>query len=676
FSFEFSLAVPDPAAVLAALRFADGTRLAGLAGLGAGPSDAPLAPALAPGDWDGDGDEDLFVTGDRPTLLRDDLGLMEDVTEAAGLPRSPLGPARFADLDNDGHLDIVAVSPAGLRIFQATGEETFTDGSPAPEPAGTRRARALHDVLAADLDHDGDLDLFAVGDGGYLLLRNGGEAGWADLTEPWGLAGGADAAGREAAFADLDDDGDLDLIVADEARGTRVFSNERGGRFKERAGAVPAGPAWSVAVADYDNDGAFDLALAASGRVVVLRNRGDGTFVRDDAAARPLARAAGVRAVRFVDVDNDGRQDLVTAGAGGVRIHHNDGGRFTGLSGRLPDGLGEVRRIAVADYNQDGDLDLFALTPDGVRLLRNDGGNVNHYLDLRLTGLATGSGKNNRFGIGSRIEVRAGDLYQVLIADDPTVHVGLGANRKADVVRIEWPNGVGQDIYFPGTDQDLEDQILKGSCPFLYTWTGERFEFQKDIMWKSALGMPTGIQGNQGRRAYAPAAASVEYVRIPGDALAERDGRYTLQVTEELWETIYFDEVDLVAVDHPDDVDVYVNERFVPPGPPVSLDLRYVRDRRPARAYTGRGRDVTEELARRDFRFVGDFDLGPVQGLAEWHDLVLDPGAVPEDATLRLYLSGWVFPADASLNVQLAQSGAEGLRAPELQVIGPDGAWT
>src|SRR5207248_4543087 len=123
-----------------------------------------------------------------------------------------------------------------------------------------------------------------------------------------------------------------------------------------------------------------------------------------------------------------------------------------------------------------------------------------------------------------------------------------------------------------------EREMLKGSCALAYTWDGHRFRFVTAAMWRSALGMPLGLMGGGSATAFAPAGASQEYVRITGDALKPRDGRYVLQLTEELWETAYADEVKLVAVDHPDSVDVFVDERFVPPGP-VKLRLFEIAQR-------------------------------------------------------------------------------------------------
>ncbi len=151
----------------------------------------------------------------------------------------------------------------------------------------------------------------------------------------------------------------------------------------------------------------------------------------------------------------------------------------------------------------------------GIRLLRNDGGNNHHFIKMKLVGLRAGSAKNNYYGIGAKVEVRSGSLYQSMVVTEPNIHFGLGSREKAEVIRILWTNGVPQNMFFPATNQDLiEEQQLKGSCPFLYTWNGEEYSFVKDIMWKSALGMPLGIMGESST--YAPSDASVDYIKNPG----------------------------------------------------------------------------------------------------------------------------------------------------------------
>jgi hypothetical protein len=247
-------------------------------------------------------------------------------------------------------------------------------------------------------------------------------------------------------------------------------------------------------------------------------------------------------------------------------------------------------------------------------------------------------------------------------------------------LRVEWTNGVPQTIYFPGTDADvLELEQLKGSCAFLYTWDGKQFRFVTDVMWRSALGMPLGIMGGgdgkSSKAVYAPARASQEYLRIPGDALQPRDGRYLLQFTEELWETAYLDQVRLLAVDHPDSVEVFVDERFVPPGP-VTLRLFHAAGpRAPVSATDDRGHDVLPALRERDDVYVSNLTPTQYQGLVEPHDLILDLGDAAGRGGTFLFLRGWIYPTDASINVALSQQSKLKAVMPSLAVHNAGGEW-
>ncbi|MCK5370499.1 MAG: ASPIC/UnbV domain-containing protein, partial [Cyclobacteriaceae bacterium] len=341
----------------------------------------------------------------------------------------------------------------------------------------------------------------------------------------------------------------------------------------------------------------------------------------------------------------------------------------------LPEHITNGRQIALADYNQDGDLDIFLVGIDGgIKLLRNDGGNANHHLKIQLVGLRTGSGKNNYFGIGATVEVRAGDLYQMKAITEPGLHFGLGQREKADVVRILWTNGVPQNIFSPGSDQDLiETQELKGSCPFLYTWNGEEYVFVKDMMWRSALGMPLGIMG--GKKAYAFADASEEYLKIPGELLHEKNGKYTIQMTEELWETIYCDEIKLIAVDHPEDVEIYVDEKFAAP-PYAELKIYKVKNHQiPISVKDGKGNELQELIGKKDHQYISNFQRAKYQGITEMKDLILDLGNVQNTKDLYLFMNGWIFPTDASINVALSQSDVLKIKHPSLEVINEKGEW-
>jgi len=178
-----------------------------------------------------------------------------------------------------------------------------------------------------------------------------------------------------------------------------------------------------------------------------------------------------------------------------------------------------------------------------------------------------------------------------------------------------------------------------------------------------------------GKSAFAPPGASQEYVRIAGDALKPRGGRYVLQLTEELWETAYADEVKLLAVDHPDSVDVFVDERFVPPGP-VKLRLFQIAQRDlPISAIDERGNDVLPALRVSDDVYVSNFTPTKYQGVVERHDLIMDLGEAAGRSGALLFLRGWIYPTDASINVALGQQSSIRLASPSLEVRDAKGRW-
>jgi hypothetical protein len=689
-------------------RFTDATSDAGLASAEISTGDAATRlpvetpTALAVGDVDGDGTDDVFVSMWSPAtrksvahLYRVQGGFVRDATERSGLSL-PQGAAHatFADYDNDGWLDLFVVG--GERrghLFRNRGDGTFAEVT---AKAGVADVRGARKALFVDLDHDGDLDLLLAASAQPTVYRNNLDGTFTEATASFGLAGGGGGGDtRDAVFGDFDGDGRIDVFVTRGAGSDALFHNGGAQRFRDvtaASGLAGEGGSGATAVGDYNNDGFLDLFIASAngGEPTLSHNKGDGTFTRDrrSAAALQSLRSIAGSAATFVDYDNDGWLDLVVAGtstardssspAGGVFLFRNDGtGRFVDRSTVVP---GPARAagasaIVVSDVDDDGDLDLLLIDAAGApRLLRNDFGNTNLAVKVELKGLRTGSGKNNAFGIGARLELRAGKIYQTRVSTGRVTHFGLGPHLKADVVRVEWPNGVPQTVYFPGSDQDVvEGEMLKGSCAFAYTWDGKRFRFVTDAMWRSALGMPLGLMGSTS--AFAPAGASQEYVRIPGDVLQPRDGRYVLQLTEELWETAYADEVKLFAVDHPDSVDVFVDETFVPPGP-VKLRLFQISRRHaPLSAIDERGDDVLPALREQDDVYVSNFTPTQYQGVVQPHDLVLDLGETAGHPDTFLFLRGWIYPTDASINVALGQQTSIKLASPSLEVRSANGRW-
>ncbi|MEO1083001.1 MAG: hypothetical protein AAFY88_02035, partial [Acidobacteriota bacterium] len=296
----------------------------------------------------------------------------------------------------------------------------------------------------------------------------------------------------------------------------------------------------------------------------------------------------------------------------------------------------------------------------------NQGGSDGGWLTLRLSGLDKGSSKNNTFGVGSVIEVKIGDAYQFHEASGDAIHIGLGEHQKADVVRVVWTNGVPQNrIDLEGNQRLVEEQLLKGSCPFVYVWDGEGFAFGTDLLWGAPIGLPAapGVWVSSDPS---------ELVRLDGLVL---DGpRYKLRITEELWEAAFFDRLRLWVVDHPSDVEVASALRIVP-GQASPEKVLGSRDVRPVKAaWDGRGEDVTAAVARRDDIYADGYTRSRYQGVAaEPWTFTVDLGAAPA-APVRLLLDGWIFPSDASLNLAVAQRDDLPYLPPRLEVE-VDGEW-
>ncbi|MFQ5526911.1 MAG: FG-GAP-like repeat-containing protein [Thermoanaerobaculia bacterium] len=581
----------------------------------------------------------------------------------------PAGSA-FGDLDQDESLDLVTGLPGGGLVLHSNAiASSGASGSEAGVPLGLELAPGAL-LRPADLDHDGDLDLLAAGPSGLRFLRNLGNAGWEDATRGTALTYGP--RGRNpthADVADFDGDGDLDVLAAGPG-GLDVFMNPRRGPFSretEQRGLAGLTGFTGAVIEDFDDDGAADIWLWGDRGHALLANR-SGRFEVTDTA---IAQGGSWTTASAADFDNDGDVDIVSVSGDSAQLVRNRRGSFTVEPIQL-DATG-VRRIVHGDFDRDGDLDLAAETPEGLSLWRNDGGNKNNWLRLRLKGKNDNNAKNNTQGLHARIELRSGDRLQTRLGNGGFNHFGLGARRQSEVVRVIWTNGLPQVWQLVSANRTLvEEQILKGSCPFLYAWNGDGFEFVTDLMWKSPLGMtlPDGSA--------APHQSARDFVLIPSGALAESDGEFWLQVTGELWETIYLDRLELLAIDSPEGVELVVDERFLPPPYPAEAPLHTI-DRgtgsrlRPIEASDETGRDVLDRLIERDGVYVDSLPLGRYQGTTRGHSLTLTFDGVPATGRLRLLLSGWIFPTDTSINYALEQGPGAVPVPPSLEIETADG---
>ena len=540
-----------------------------------------------------------------------------------------------------------------------------------------------------DFDLDGDLDVYLFGGSKPdQLLRNNLDGTFTDVTA---RTGDAAFASRRVVVSDVDRDGDPDLVTID-AKGDLVLRlNMRQGVFK----SVPlhVSGARDVAVEDVNADGIPDIVVATSQGLRLLVGRGDGNFLEGAGSGLDAAGAsAAMRAVLLADFDNDGFPDVIAATTTGeLRAWRNEGaGKFTdwgvfsspskksssssSSSPSLSFSSPNIDTLLAYDADKDGDLDLLVSAGGKTSVLLNDGGNANGWLVVVLEGLSTGSGRVNKQGVGSLIEVKAGNLYVARLAGVLPTHVGLGARAKADVVRATWTNGVPQNLFDPRAKSVVKEvQQLKGSCPFVYARNGETgvWNFISDALGRSPIGLlydGVHLAGWDAR----------EWLFIDGAALRpDAAGRLQIDYTEELWEVAFLDEATLAAVDHPEGTGVVPNERTIPGV--TEKKLFTVARPRPLRAAfsdaSGRSEDVTARLARRDQVYVGPGPETYYQGVRKEHSLVLDLGDVLAGDRVVLFLSGWIFYTDTSINVSLSQRKDLAHFPPVLEVPDGRGGW-
>ncbi len=440
-------------------RFEDVTEVAGVGGPGFG-------MGCSAGDYDNDGDVDLYVTNLGPNVLyrNNGDGTFSDVTAHAsvGDPSWSTSSA-FVDNDADGDLDLFVVNyvdwsdsprftarrcfaPSGVRdycspqayaapttdtLYRNNGDETFSDVS---AEAGIRaKAGTGLGVVCTDLNGDGRVDIYVANDQmPSFAWVNSVDGRFTESAAQLGCAVdemGKSQAGMGVASADLEDDGDFDLWKVHLHRESHILYINRGGYFDDATSAWRlAAPTrrftgFGTALFDYDSDGLLD-AFVANGRVQIVAD----TTLAEDVYAEPNQLLRQVEEGRFEDV--------------------------TALAGPALGRVENSRAAAFGDYDNDGDIDILVANRDGpARLLRNDAPRLGNFLSLRVLD------RNGRDALGATVRCMVGDrtrtlevhsAYSYCAANDPRVHLGLGPAARVDRVEVRWPASQGG----PGADTE------------------------------------------------------------------------------------------------------------------------------------------------------------------------------------------------------------------------------
>jgi hypothetical protein len=524
------IAIPRKAADNGNPRFVDVASQAGLSVVtyGGGERKDHLLESVGTGaafiDYDEDGRLDVFVVNawaldEEPSRVRlkgrnalyrnRGDGTFEDVTDRAGVADESGGCGVCAgDYDNDGHVDLYVTNFGPNRLYRNKGDGTFAQVA---ERAGVADPGWGAGASFFDADGDGDLDLYVanyveatMGDvlsarrtnlwrekarvmvgpfglrgGRDRFFRNRGDGTFEDATADAGMTDVAESYGLGVLASDLDQDGDVDVFVANDSNPNFLYRNDGKGKFSEigtwsGAGLNGQGIAQAgmgVDAGDLDGDGLEDIALSTfmHDSASLYRNLGQLQFVD---ISTPLGFKKITRDVlkwgcAFFDYDLDGDVDLVIVN-GHIYpqvdqipelgetyrqlpiLLRNDGGKLLDVSRAAGTGFQarvSARGLAVGDYDDDGDLDLLVTVMDGpLLLLRNDTPRRGHWLKLRLLNRHGGPAINARatLSAGRRTqtrELRSGATYQSQNALE--LHFGLGDAASVDTLEVRWPGGGG-----------------------------------------------------------------------------------------------------------------------------------------------------------------------------------------------------------------------------------------
>lgn len=517
------------------------------------------------------------------------------------------------DYDNDGLLDLCVVTKTGAALYH--NQKTGYQKAAISLPDGVYSA-----ALWVDYDHDYDLDLMLFGEKS-VLMRNQGDAGFTDQSASFPFVPGTPSAA--SLFATGSQMAARDIVVAYQDRAGVVYEDKLGGKFEAHpVGALTPG-ASALSVADYNRDSYLDVAAAYPSGVVFLENK------------------AGALAKMNPPADSSGMASFAMK-------------RF--VQTKLP----ELRQARGLDWNMAGvtnaaALDFFAneTTPQG------------NWMRIQLKGI-----KNLKLAESAVVEVKAGSLYQKAVYHGAPLVFAMGEYKRADTVRITWPNGLIQNETQQPANKTLvipEAERLSGSCPMIFTWDGESYQFITDVLGVA----PLGASASDG--SYFPVDHD-EYVQIPGRALRERNGHYEVRVTEELHEVSYIDKIQLIAVDHPRDEEIFTNDKFKSPPFPEFRLFGVEKRLYPKEAHDDRGHDILPAIVRRDRVYPTGFDR-TYTGIANLHSIDLDFGNAARNNKAVLILNGWVDWADGSTFLGASQEKSGGLIFPYLQVQDAQGQW-
>ena len=581
-------------------------------------SDIPPHSASGWGDMNNDGSTELLTCGLRGVAVHG-VGNSEDQTEKM-IAHVSCDTLRVLDADHDGDLDVLIGGPAGLQIYHNDLNGNFI-------PFETNTAGVFDEpvsqLLAEDLDRDRDVDLVVIGhNASNRVLRN-------ELTWNYAPFPGFQSFQREAIRAvtalDVDLDGRLELITASEEGFLDVW------RF--------GGPEWSrvrlnysvndvltLDAQDFDGDGQSDVFVAHK----------SGFSIVDPKTSTILAQVnlEGLDAALPIYGDAKSGPAVVSVSSSGTNIHTSGSGRYPFL----------------------------AIAPTGktsADQMRSNASGIGTYVKLRA---------DTRWALTSSFSHSSGSSQSLM-----PIMLGSGGADQADYIELLWSDGVTQSeiaLEFGKLHEIEEIQRQLASCPVVFVWNGEKYEFVSDVLGVAALGYFASPGVTTPVR-------SKERLLLPQSLIQPREGKFEVKIGEPMEEVLYLDSAALLYFDMPDSWDMTLDERLNIKSVKPTSDAIYFREVHvPIRAETNLELDVTDAITDLDQVAVEPGPVNPryIGLLANEHSLTLEFKEPLPESDAVLVADGWVEFPYSQTSFAAYQSGVP-YQAPTIEARDRHGVW-
>jgi len=653
-------------------------------------SERSLNPAISVCDVNGDGYPDIFISG--AVKMGQDVGnalLWGNPGDGSFLPArghplarvADVNAALWGDLNQDGITDVYLCrkGPNQLWIQDGTGRwmeisiKTGTDNGNLDTVDGA----------LLDADHDGDLDIFLVNaNGSNELLNNNRDGTFRRLAAQYGLSGKSYTS-RSLLINDLDGDRDADIIVFNRNTPHEVFINQRLWKYDAGSGFETFCKADITAACsgDVDSDGRIEIyTLDTAGLVHRWQPDQNGRWQDEPLTlAAPLDAAAGMA---LTDVDGDGILDLMVYGPNGwwslafngssLEVRHTEK-QMKGLS-------------AWGVINSFKGPHLMGWKPGAPPYLWSPGAGRFSFAKLKLTGMKdkNTTWRSNASGIGMNIAVRIGSRWTVLDTfrfrsgpgqDLQPAAVGMAGAQSIDFAAIDWSDGVFQSEMNLTTGKlhtIVETQRQMSSCPVIFAWNGEKYEFVSDFLGVGGIGYAIGPGEYSQPRPW-------ENFMFPAAALKPKNQRLVIKLTEPMEEAAYIDAARLKAYLLPPGWHMTLDERMGINVPEPTGEPRFYRESvMPVQVINSRNQDVTITVTERDLKAAppGPLDLRFI-GLLEQDNQLTLKFEKPLDSRPGkplLIAEGWLEYPYSQTNFAAWQAGKT-YKAPTIEALDPNGQW-